>query len=196
MSAVKKLSLISVEDYLAGELVSPVKHEYVDGRVYAMAGGRNVHNIIALNIAARLLTRLSGKPCQPFNSDTKIRIPRPPSEKFYYPHVSVVCEPNPLQFTYQERPVVLFEVISESTRRADEGEKKDGYLSLPSLAVYALVEQDSALVNVYRRRGDIFESETLEGLNATLDLVEIGTTLPLTEIYQRVEFAEAEPANQ
>lgn len=196
MSAVKKLSLISVEDYLAGELVSPVKHEYVDGRVYAMAGGRNVHNIIALNIAARLLTRLSGKPCQPFNSDTKIRIPRPPSEKFYYPDVSVVCEPNPLQFTYQERPVVLFEVISESTRRADEGEKKDGYLSLPSLAVYALVEQDSALVNVYRRRGDIFESETLEGLNATLDLVEIGTTLPLTEIYQRVEFAEAEPANQ
>ena len=196
MSAVKKLSLISVEDYLAGELVSPVKHEYVDGRVYAMAGGRNVHNIIALNIAARLLTRLSGKPCQPFNSDNKIRIPRPPSEKFYYPDVSVVCEPNPLQFTYQERPVVLFEVISESTRRADEGEKQDGYLSLPSLAVYALVEQDSALVNVYRRRGDIFESETLEGLNATLDLVEIGTTLPLTEIYQRVEFAEAEPANQ
>lgn len=196
MSAVKKLSPISVEDYLAGELVSLVKHEYVDGRVYAMAGGRNVHNIIALNIAARLLTRLSGKPCQPFNSDTKIRIPRPPSEKFYYPDVSVVCEPSPLQFTYQERPVVLFEVISESTRRADEGEKKDGYLGLPSLAVYALVEQDSALVNVYRRRGDVFELETLEGLDATLELAEIGTALPLTEIYQRVEFAETMPADQ
>jgi Uma2 family endonuclease len=187
MSAVKKLAPISVAEYLAGELISSVKHEYVDGRVYAMAGGRNVHNIIALNIAGKLLDRLTGKPCQPFNSDTKIRVPRP-SERFYYPDVSVVCDPSPQQFTYQERPVVLFEVISESTRRADEGEKKDGYLSLPSLAVYALVEQDSAIVTVYRRRGNDFEMETLEGLQATLELSEIGTALTLDEIFQRVNF--------
>src|SRR5205809_3678683 len=95
MSAVKKLKLLSVEDYLAGELVSPVKHEYLGGVVYAMAGARNAHNLIASNTLVALGSRLRGLGCRPFNSDTKIRIRLPAQVRFYYPDASVICRPNP-----------------------------------------------------------------------------------------------------
>ena len=68
MSTAKKLNLVSVDDYLAGELVSPVKHEYVGGVVYAMAGARNAHNVIASNTLVAAGSRLRGRPCRPFNS--------------------------------------------------------------------------------------------------------------------------------
>src|SRR5205085_5229658 len=95
MSAAKKLKLVSVEDYLAGELVSPVKHEYLGGVVYAMAGARNAHNLIAGNTFGSLWGRLRGRPCQPFNSDTKLRVRLLTHVRFYYPDVSVICRPNP-----------------------------------------------------------------------------------------------------
>src|SRR5438105_11609511 len=95
MTAVTKRDLISVEDYLAGELVSPIKHEYLGGFVYAMAGARNVHNQIATNALVAVGARLRGKRCRPFNSDTKIRVRLPNQIRFYYPELSIVCRPNP-----------------------------------------------------------------------------------------------------
>src|SRR5436189_2359545 len=95
MTAAKKLSLISVDDYLEGELDSPIKHEYVGGVVYAMAGAKNVHNLIAGNVFGVLHGRLRGKRCRPYNSDTKIRIRLKSRTIFYYPDVSVICRPNP-----------------------------------------------------------------------------------------------------
>jgi Uma2 family endonuclease len=193
MSAVKKLQPISVEDYLAGELISRVKHEYVGGRVYAMAGARVNHNVIATNIIVAVGSALRGKPCRPFNSDMKIRIPRPPQERFFYPDASIVCESNPADDSYQDKPVVVFEVISQGTRRADEGEKKEGYLSLPSLAVYALVEQETAAVLVYRRTEAGFVCEVHEGLAGSISLAEVGISLPLADIYDGVEFVPEPP---
>src|SRR5437660_7526398 len=101
MSAAKKLNLISVEDYLNGELASPVKHEYLGGVVYAMAGARNVHNLIATNTIVGLGARLRGCPCRPFNSDTKIRVRLPTHLRFYYPDASVICRPNPQTDSFQ-----------------------------------------------------------------------------------------------
>src|SRR6266567_2592347 len=121
MSAAKKLNLISVEDYLAGELQSPIKHEYLGGVVYAMAGARNAHNLIASNTLGALFGRLRGRPCRLYNSDTKIRIRLPTHTRFYYPDVSVICRPNPPTDTFQDDPAVLVEVLSRSTRRIDEG---------------------------------------------------------------------------
>jgi Uma2 family endonuclease len=194
MSAVKKVQPISVADYLAGELVSQVKHEYDGGYVYAMSGARNTHNRIATSIMIAVGSRLLGKPCEPFNSDTKVHIPAPQRERFYYPDALVVCEPNPGDQSYQDRPVVIFEVLSKRTRRLDQGEKKDGYLQLPSLSVYALVEQEMPKVVVYRRRGTEFLDEVYEGLETTIPLPEIGVVLPLSEIYRGVEFnAEIDP---
>jgi Uma2 family endonuclease len=188
MSAVKKLNLISVEEYLAGELVSPMKHEYLGGVVYAMAGARNVHNLIATNALVALGFRLRGRACRPFNSDTKIRISLPGQVRFYYPDVSVICRPNPQSDSFQDEPAVLIEVLSAKTRRVDEGEKKDAYLTIASLAVYLLVEQETAAVVAFRRTEQGFVREVYQGLDAVLPLGEIGTDLPLAEVYETVEF--------
>src|SRR6202011_3132437 len=90
MSTARKLNLISVEDYLANEFTAPVKHEYLGGVVYAMAGARNAHNRIATNTLVALGIRLRGQRCEPFNSDTKIRVHLPTHVRFYYPDASVV----------------------------------------------------------------------------------------------------------
>jgi Uma2 family endonuclease len=189
MSAAPKWNLISVEDYLAGELISPIKHEYIGGVVYAMAGARNVHNMIADNTLGSLFARLRGRPCRPHSSDTKIRIELPTPTRFYYPDVSVICEPNPQTDSFQDRPRVLFEVLSRSTRRIDEGEKKDSYLAMPSLNVYALIEQETPAVVVFRRTASGWAREVHEGLNAIISLGEIETELPLAEIYEGVQFS-------
>src|SRR5438067_1190243 len=150
MSAAKKLNLVSVADYLAGELISPVKHEYLGGVVFAMAGARNVHNLIASNVLGSLHARLRSGRCRPYNSDTKIRIRLPTQVRFYYPDVSVICRPNPQSDSFQDEPAAIFEVVSRGTHRVDEGEKKDAYLTIPSLSVYVLVEQETAAAIVFR----------------------------------------------
>src|SRR5262245_42411134 len=140
MTAAKKLNLISVDDYLAGELDSPIKHEYIGGVVYAMAGPRNVHNLIASNTLGSLHGRLrTVGPCRAFNSDTKIRVRLPTHILFYYPDVSIVCRLNAADDSFQDRPAVLFEVLCSKTRRIDEIEKKEAFLTIPSLCLYVLV---------------------------------------------------------
>ena len=189
MTAAKKLNLISEQEYLASELTSEIKHEYLGGVVYAMAGARNQHNRIAVRVLGTLFGRLTGKPCQPCNSDTKIRIPMPGHTRFYYPDVSVVCEPNPQADSFEDQPVVVFEVLSRATRRIDEGEKKDAYLTIPSLAVYALVEQSTPSIVIYRRKDQQFVAEVYEGIDAVVPLPEIGVDLPLMDIYQGMSLA-------
>jgi Uma2 family endonuclease len=192
VSSAKKLNLVSVDDYLAGELVSPVKHEYLGGVVYAMAEARNAHNIIATNTLVALGSRLRGRPCRPFNSDTKIRVRLPAHIRFYYPDVSVVCRPNPQTSSFQDEPAALVEVLSRRTRRIDEGEKKEAYLTIPSLGVYLLIEQDAPAVVVFRRTEHGFVREVYQELDAVLPLPEIEIDIPLEEIYESVEFS-AEP---
>ncbi len=192
MSAARKLQLVSIEDYLAGELISPIRHEYLGGMVYAMAGARNMHNIIELNVLAALHGRLRGKPCRPFNSNTKIRVHLPTQIRFYYPDASVVCRPNPQTDSFQDEPVVLFEVLSRGTRRIDEGEKKDIYLTIPSFRVYVLLEQETAAAVVFRRTEQGLVREVYEGLDAVVPLGEAGTSLPLAEVYEDVGFAPEE----
>jgi Uma2 family endonuclease len=187
MSAVKKLQLVSVDDYLAGELKSPIRHEYLGGFVYAMAGGKVTHTRISGNIFAAAHHRLR-RPCEPFNPDMKIRIQLPTQTRFYYPDVSITCAPNPPDDSFLDAPAAIFEVLSRSTRRIDEGEKKEAYLTIPSLGVYLLVEQAAPLVAVYRRTKKGFEREVYEGLDAVIPLPEVGIELPLAQIYAGVEF--------
>jgi Uma2 family endonuclease len=188
MSAAPKLNLVSVEDFLAAELVSPVKHEYLGGVVYAMAGARNVHNLIASNVLIAVGGRLKGKRRRAYNSDTKIRVQMSNQVRFYYPDVPVICVPNPQEDSFQDQPAVIFEVVSKRTRRIDEGEKKDAYLSIPSLSVYVLVEQETAALVAFRRTDAGFVREVYTGLDAVLPLDEIETVLPLAEIYDGVAF--------
>ena len=187
MSTVRRLNLVSVNDYLAGELVSPVKHEYLGGTVYAMAGAQNVHNLIATNILGSLHARLRGHRCRPYNSDTKIRIRLPDQVRFYYPDASVICRPNPQADSFQDEPAVIVEVVSPATRRTDEGEKKDAYLTIPSLCAYLVVEQEFPTAVLYRRTEQGFLREVHDGLDMVIPLAEIEVELPLAEVYDGVE---------
>lgn len=194
MSTVRQREPISVTDYLAGELVSTIKHEYVGGIVYAMTGAKVVHNVIAANALIALGSQLRGKKCQAFSPDMKIRVRLSNQWRFYYPDVSVVCQSNPPDDLFQDAPVVVIEVLSPSTRRTDTQEKQEAYLSLSSLNVYLLVEQSSACVTVFRRVGNEFTSEVYDNLDQVIPLPEIDAELPLAELYARVEFVpEPEP---
>lgn len=178
-------SSITIAEYLAGEDMADVKHEYLGGTVHAMSGGTNRHNLIASNALVSLGFQLRGKSCRPFNSDTKVRIEYPDHTRFYYPDAMVVCHPNPLSDHYQEHPSVIIEVLSESTRRTDMREKRDAYLSIPSLKVLMLVEPDSASVIVHRRRAEGgFGIEQHDGMEAVIALDEIEAALPLAELYE------------
>lgn len=188
MSTARQRQPWSVDEYLAAELVSTVKHEYLGGYVYAMAGACNAHNLIATNITVTVGSRLRGSGCRVYNSDTKIRVRLPTYVRFYYPDASVVCHPNPPADSFQDEPSLIAEVLSTKTRRTDEGEKQDAYLTIPSLSAYLLVEQTMPLVIVLRRTDQGFVREEYPGLAAVVPLDEIGAELPLAEIYDGVEF--------
>jgi Uma2 family endonuclease len=186
-----KVKLLSVADYLVRERAAKRKHEYAGGYVYAMAGGKNVHQTIATAFVGILFGKLRGRPCQPFNSDTKVRIQLATQTRFYYPDGMVVCEGNPPNDEFQDRPVVIAEVLSVTTRRIDEGEKLDAYLTIPTLSAYLMIEAERPRVVVYHRTPEGFVPHVYEDKDATIPLEAIGTELPLAELYERVDFTAA-----
>ncbi len=188
MSAALNPRHITVEEYLAAESASPVKREYLGGFVYAMAGAKNAHNLIASNVLGMLHARLRGTPCRPYNSDTKVRIQMPNHVRMYYPDVSVICESNPPGDTFQDRPVLVVEVLSRRTRRIDESEKREAYLTIPTLVGYLLIDQDCPAVTLYRCAEHGFVDEVYIQMEAIIPLAEFRFELPLAEIYEGVEF--------
>ena len=192
MGAARKLEQLSEADYLAGELLSPVKHEYLGGSVYAMAGARHRHNDIALNILTALKQRLRGKPCRPFNSDTLVRVKLATHIRYYYPDAQVVCGPYSHEGTYHANPSLLVEVTSRSTRRTDHGEKREAYLTIPSLEAYLIVESHERKITLWRRSGEGFSAEVYVDADAVVELDFLDVALPLDEVYEP-GFLPAEP---
>lgn len=188
MSATLVGKAVSVADYLREELLSEEKREFVGGNVFAIGGHSNRHNQIATNLLGALGSRLRGKPCRPFNSDTKVRIELANHTRFYYPDAMVVCDRNRDEEQWQDRPVVIVEVLSESTRRTDLGEKREAYLAIPTLKVLLIVEPGEAAATLYRRgQSGGFTREDYLGRDACLPLPEIGIDLPLPEFYEGLE---------
>jgi Uma2 family endonuclease len=181
---------ISVDDYLAGEQIAKRKYEYAAGRVYAMAGARYTHNLIASRITGELYGKLKKSKCEVLGSDSKVRIDLASGTWMYYPDVSVVCGDDIIDEVYQTAPAIVVEVLSNSTRRADEGEKQVHYLQLDSLKTYLLFEQELACAIVFERTSDGFERLVYEGLDAIIPLPAIGINLALAEIYAGVNFVK------
>jgi Uma2 family endonuclease len=189
MALLKPDITITRDEFLAGELVSEMKHEFIDGRVYAMSGGSMNHQRIGRNFSNEAGQGLKGKGCEPSNSDFLLRIPLiDHKESFYYPDGMIICTPVPGDAQYTDSPTVILEVLSPSTRRTDEVQKFRAYLTIPSLQVYLLAETEEPTIRIYRRQGDQFIATALSGLDATLDLPEVGLSIPLSEIYRDVEF--------
>jgi Uma2 family endonuclease len=177
----KETEWISVADYLQGELISEVKHEYIDGFVYAMAGASKNHGRLCVNMYRKLGNHLEGNPCEPFSSDLKIKV----GQAFYYPDVTVVCEDNGDNEYYTESPVIIVEVLSKSTRRMDETTKKIAYQTIPTLKEYVLIEQDIVDIEVCRRSEGWVSKHYFLGDEVTFESVRL--TLPVEDIYYRVD---------
>jgi len=184
MTALSHPAPVSIAEYLKGELVSETKHEYLGGEIHAMAGASNRHNKVAGNVFVAFANGLRGKPCRPFNSDTKVRISLDGQTRFYYPDAMVVCRENADDEQWQDLPVVIVEVLSDSTRRTDLIEKREAYFTIPSLRVLIFVEPDEPLLAVHRRADEgRFVREDYFGLETVVPLPEVGTELPLAEVY-------------
>jgi Uma2 family endonuclease len=182
---------VSVEEYLEGELHSQVRHEYVEGHVYAMAGASDDHNRIAGNIFSFLHAALRGKPCEPFINDMKAKIQL--ASAFYYPDVLVACDPTDREKYYRERPVVIVEVLSPETRRTDEREKAIAYRLVSSVEVYVLVEQDRLRITALRRANNDWNREVIEGRTAAVKLECLGVEIPMERIYERTRVERCLP---
>jgi Uma2 family endonuclease len=175
---------MSEADYLSSELNSEVKHEYINGRVCAMAGASHNHSRIAGNIFGEFRNYLKGKPCEAFMADTKVKA----GQNYFYPDVMVDC--NALSGTnyYTETPMIVVEVLSKSTKKQDLTTKLVQYLNVPSLQEYVLIEQDSVAVQILRKRNH-WQSEYYF-LGDVVTFEAIGLTLSVEDIYGRVDNSE------
>lgn len=143
--------LLSIDEYLELEEGSTIKHEYVEGMVYALAGSSDRHNRIAGNIYRRLADAADGTPCRVYMSDMRCQI----GKVFYYPDVMVACgQPDTDDPIYRRDPCLLVEVISPSTASNDRREKLLVYRQIPSLLAYLIVDKDTRRVERHYRDAD------------------------------------------
>jgi len=184
MTATQQASLISEQEYLDGEKISPIKYEYVDGHVYAMAGAHANHNLITGNVHGEIRNHLKGKSCRAYMSDMKVRLNN--GTKYYYPDVLVNCPAITGYFT--ENPILLVEVLSDSTRRIDETEKRLAYMQIESLEEYVLIAQDFVQIEMIRKSDGWKSSKYFLGDEVTFS--SIGLTLPVADIYEGVDNAD------
>lgn len=179
-----RLSSLNADDYLKGELKSDIRHEFVNGEVYAMAGAGEAHNLIAGNVFSRLHGAARGGPCRVFISDMKVRVAA--WNAFYYPDILLTCDPSDTQSYFKERPCLIVEVLSPSTEGIDRREKMLAYRTLPSLREYVLISCDKRLIEVYWcGEGEAWSVETLEE-GDLLHLECVGATMTLDEVYEDV----------
>ena len=155
--------------------------------VYAMAGAKNRHNQISGNIYLEIGSQLRGKPCGPFNSDTKVRIRRGSDVRFYYPDVMVVCDSNDPDEVFQDKPAVIFEVLSPSTERTDHHDKLHAHRSIDSLRAYVIVESERVAFTCCQRvdSNADWTSAAYVGHDARLTLAMLECTLELRVVYAR-----------
>jgi Uma2 family endonuclease len=149
----REQNYVSPEEYLAGEAQSSIKHEYVNGQIYAMAGADDPHVTIAGNLFALLRNHVRGTGWRTFISDMKVHIE--PLNTYYYPDVLVTCDERDRQFTQFKRyPCLIVEVLSKSTEAFDRGDKFADYQQLDSLEEYVLISPKRQRVECFRRNAE------------------------------------------
>jgi Uma2 family endonuclease len=198
MIALKSDYYMSPEEYLEFEHHSDIKHEYIDGEVYAMAGTTKAHNTISLNLAILFREKLKNSNCQTFMADIKVNISN--QKRFFYPDIVVTCDDNDDVNAYDIKfPKVIVEILSESTEKFDRGKKFQYYRTIPSLREYILISSQEYLIECFRRtKNDLWTLQTYEGLNAIFRIENLAFDAPLSEIYATLSFdpvSEMQPEN-
>ncbi|WP_437493247.1 Uma2 family endonuclease [Sorangium sp. So ce1014] len=172
-------------EYLDQERASPTKHEFLNGEIFAMAGGTPEHARLCVSVSAELRAHLRGRPCAVYSSDLRVRVQA--TGLSTYPDVSVVCgklERDAVDKDAALNPIVLVEVLSDSSEAYDRGQKFAHYRRIPSLREYALVSQHEPRIEVFHRNED--DSWTLREARAGegAHLETIGCTLSIDEVYR------------
>ena len=189
MSAVPKRRLLTEQEYLLIERRAERKSEFYRGEMFQMAGATRAHILITANLSRLIGNQLQNKPCEVYPNEMRVQIP---SGLHTYPDVAVVCGPPKFhdnQFDTLLNPLLLIEVLSESTQDYDESFKVPEYRRLPSLREIVLVNQEMPYVEIYQQeRGTPWKMSTITGLDATLSLKSIGCKIPLAKVYAKVKF--------
>lgn len=183
---------MTLEEYFAFEANVEARHEYVDGFVYAMAGGTSRHGVIASNVTGFLWNALRRGACRLFSGNRKLRV----SRNVFVPDVMVTCGPVPTETDAEVAATYVMEVSSPSTERIVRGEKRHAYLALDSLKGYLIISQDARRVDAYLRAPDDSWMHQACAGEQEIPLASIDVTLPLSVIYERVELPPAGPRLQ
>jgi Uma2 family endonuclease len=185
MQAAVHHDYVTVADYLAREEQSEVRHEYLGGLVYAMAGETRDHNQIAQNIGFAIRQHLKGRPYKLYMSDIRVNFHLQEDEYYYYPDLVVTCDPRDSHPGFVRHPKLIIEVLSPSTKRVDKREKFFAYTAVESIEEYVMVGQDPREITVVRRANG-WRKEMVTGTDAGPLLAAVQLTVPLAGVYEGV----------
>lgn len=178
----------TVEAYLAYEQETDMRYEYIDGEIYAMAGGTENHSLITANALTEVGYQLRGSACRAYTSDMRAKIS---DIKYVYPDFSVVCGEAEFaddNHTMLINPIMSVEVMSPSSANYDKGLKGDFYRSLSSLKAYLLLDQNRIFAQLYTLQDTGWLLQQFDQAEMTIPLKAIHCTLPLTEVYRNIVF--------
>lgn len=188
----ERITYITPEDYLAVEMASDTRSEYLKGEVFAMVGTSSMHNVIVLNIAQTLRNLLRGRPCQIFAIDIKLRVES--ANAYFYPDLMVTCSDKDRRSDFiKTEPILVMEVLSPSTALFDRDKKFACYRQLPSLQEYVLVDTEQVNIECYRRADGGEWIMHPYGVDESVTLHSLNLTFPIASAYQDVEFSIDEP---
>ena len=174
----------SLDDYLSVEEMSAVRHEFLNGEIFAMAGGTPEHAALSAAVVVLLGSRLAGRPCRPYSADLRIRVLA--TGLATYADAAVICgEParDPASPTHVTNPSVIVEVLSPSTAAYDRSEKREHYQQIPALREYLLIAQDRREIEIYARTADGSWQRSVRGPGERLELRSIDVQLTVDELY-------------
>ena len=186
--------LITEQEYLAGERIADVKHEYVNGRVYAHAGASRNHNILVANLVASFIIALRERNCHVFPSDMRVAVPI--KRSYFYPDVTIICGDEWYSDQHSDtliNPTLLIEVISSSTEAYDRGMKSQYYRHIPSLREYLLVTQHQVHIEHYIRQPKDWRLIDYRERTDMIELHSIGCVISVADIYAKLDLPNAQP---
>ena len=192
MSAQLQLETWSQAEYLAMEEKSLIKHEFVYGIPYAMAGGTFNHTTVCSNLVRHAMNRLSGKPCRARSSEQKVKVEE--SGNTFYPDAVIFCPPARFEGKGDQlllTPTVIFEVLSPSTAQYDRADKFKDYRRIKTLTDYVLIEPDRVFVDHFRRQSDGWLLRNYTLFSDVAQFPDLEIELPLSEIYEELDVPEA-----
>lgn len=186
MISERKHAYFSIQEYLDLEKISPIKHEYIQGEVYAMVGVSDPHNTIAINLLTLLRIHVRGTRSRIFIADMKARIEA--ANAFYYPDIMVTCDERDRNSKYfKSFPSLIVEVLSPTTENFDRGDKFQDYQQIPTLMEYLLLSQDKIQVECFRRDSqNNWQIQTYKK-GDILNLISVDFNCKIEELYEDVE---------